>query len=118
MAVITVVATAQMGRMLAGRSDSIVTASAAAEDLCVIDRIGRGEGDRVVAVLTHVGGLYVRRILAGCIGAVVAGRATASDIDVVKIGWNPCGAVVTVIAIVATGNVVRVFAGRDNAVVA
>ncbi len=42
-----------------------------------------------MAVFTNIGRLYVRRVFAGCIGAVVAARTIASDVDVIEIGWNP-----------------------------
>jgi len=42
-----------------------------------------------MAVLTNIGRLHVRRILAGGIGAVVAARAITRDVHVIKIGRNP-----------------------------
>ena len=44
---------------------------------------------RVMAVFTNVGGLYVRRIFAGRIRAVVTTNTIARDVDVIEIGWCP-----------------------------
>lgn len=57
------------------------------------------------------------RILAGCISAVVAIHAVASDIHVIEVRRQPADRAMTVIAVIATGNMRRVFAGRSHAIV-
>ena len=117
-AVVAVVATGEMRRMLASRCDPIVTGAAAAQHLRVIDRVGRQPGNGVMAVFANGCRLYVRRVLAGCVRTVVAIRAAARDIQVIEVGWNPTRCCVTVVAVVAALNMIGVFAGRDISIVA
>ena len=58
------------------------------------------------------------RILADGIGTVVAARAIARDIDVIKVSRYPRHSDVAVVAGVAARDVCRVLAGRNVAVVA
>lgn len=71
-----------------------------------------------MAIFADIAGLYVRRRLAGCIRAVMAIDAIARDIDMVEVRWQPGHRRVTIVAVIATGNVGRVLAGRDVAVMA
>ena len=56
--------------------------------------------------------------LARGFGAVVALDTVSDDIHMVEIGRHPGHCCMTVIAIVAAGDMGRVFAGRDQAVMA
>lgn len=59
----------------------------------------------------------MRWILAGRICAVMAAYAVAGDIDVVEIRRQPADGAVTIVAGIAAGNVCRVLANCDDAVV-
>lgn len=118
MAVIAIITTGEMSGMLAGRSNAIVTGSATAEHLCVIHRVRWQPRHRVMAVFANIRRLNVCWILAGRIRSVVTAGTVATDVDVVEIGRNPARSCVTVVAIITTDNVVGIFAGSDNAVVA
>jgi len=71
-----------------------------------------------VAVLADIAGLNMGLALAGCLDTVVAAEAVATDVYVIKIGGQPGRGRVAVIAGIAAGDVVRVFAGCGEAVVA
>lgn len=64
MAVVAIIATIYMGRVLADRNDSIVTRTASADNLSVVDGQYRLKGDRAMAIPADVGRLYVNRALA------------------------------------------------------
>lgn len=84
MTVVTVIPTANVRRRLTRRDRAIVAVTAASDYLRVIDRIHGHEQVRVVAVLAHVGRLYVRRALADRICAVMAVDAVVGDVRVVE----------------------------------
>ena len=117
-AIIAVVTTREMSGMLSGGSDAIVTRPTAAEHLCMVHQVGWRKGHRVMAVLANIGGLHVRRVLAGRIGAVMAAGTVAADVDVIKVCGHPAIAGMTIVTGVAARNVGRVFARCDIAVVA
>ena len=64
MAVITIIAAAYMGRVLAGRNNTIVARATGADDLGMVNRYGRLESDRIVAVFADTGRLHVNWALA------------------------------------------------------
>jgi len=72
----------------------------------------------VVAILANVRSLNVRQILANGIHAVMAINTISSDVQVIEIGRQPAHSAVTVIAVVATGYMRRVFAERSHAIMA
>lgn len=84
----------------------------------MVDRIGRQPRDRVMAIFTNACRLDVRRVLAGCVRAVMAARTVTRDVDVIKVGGYPAGRRVAVIAVVAAADVVGVLTGGDDTVVA
>lgn len=65
-----------------------------------------------MAVLADVAGLYVCRGLARGLGSVVAAEAIARDIDVIEVRGHPTGCRMAVIAVVATGDMRGILAGR------
>jgi len=71
MTVITIVTARDMRWMLACRCGAVVARAASAQDLRMVDGIGRRKYVRVVTILTNVACLYVRRTLADGINAVV-----------------------------------------------
>jgi len=118
MAIIAAIAARQKRHGLAGCIHAVVAGTAAAKYLCMINGIGRNELHRVMAVLTHISGLHVAAAFAGCVGTVMAGNAIARDVVVIEVCRHPARRKMAVGAIVAAGNVVWRFAGRDTAVVA
>ena len=90
--------------------------AACTDYLSMIDHRCRGPGINAVAIFTDRRCLNVRRVLAGCVNTVVAARAIAGDINVIKICWRPGHSCVAIIAIVATGEMVEILAGCRDAV--
>lgn len=73
---------------------------------------------RAVAVLANIRCLYVHRTLASRVRAIVTTHAVVHDIDMVEVRGHPGHGRMAVIAIVAAGNMRRVFANGRNAIVA
>ena len=71
-----------------------------------------------VAVFADIRCLRVSWIFADCIRTVMTAEAVARDIDVVEIRRQPGDRAVTIVAIVAAGNMCRVLAGGGNAIMA
>ena len=118
MAIVTVVAAVHMRRVLAGGRNTVVTGTACADDLCVIDgKCGSKDIGRM-AVLTDIGRLDMRQVLTFGFGAIVAIEAAARDVDVVEVRGQPANRRVTVITIIAAGYVCRVLANCRDAVMA
>jgi hypothetical protein len=118
MAIVTVVATGDMRRVFAGGGCTIVTSSASSQDLGMINIECRRPGVRVVAILANISREYVVGILSRGLNPVMATDTVSSDVDMVKVGWNPAGRRVTIVAGIAAGDMRRMFTSRDNAVVA
>ena len=117
-AVIAIVAAGKVGRVLAFGRVAIMAGEAGANDLRVIDHVGRRKRYDVVAILTSIGGIDMRWILARRIGAVMAADAVVSDIGVIKVGRDPPAGCMAVVAVIATGNVGRVLAFGNIAIMA
>ena len=75
-----------MGRALAGCLSAVMAGATTAQNLGVIDGHRRRKDVGGVAVLTDVRCLHVGRILANCVGTVVATDAVTSDVHVIEIG--------------------------------
>ncbi len=71
-----------------------------------------------MAVFAGIGCIDVSGILARYCLTVMTTRAIAGDGGVIKVGWRPAIGGMTVIAVIAAGNMSRVFAGRNRVVVA
>lgn len=89
MAVIAGITARDMRWVFAGCDDAIMAAVAGADNLRVINGEDRRKDIGVVAVLANVAGLDVRQILANGIDTVMAVNTLTSDIQVVKVGWQP-----------------------------
>jgi len=107
-----------VGRVLAGGNDAVVTGAATPNYLCVIDAACRRPYRRTVAVFANIGRQNVCRVLTSGLRAVMAADAIAKDVHMSKICRQPRHRSVAVIAGSAACYVSRVFAGRSNAVVA
>ena len=73
----------------------------------MVNREHGREDIRGVAVFTNVGRLYVRRVFARGVRAVMTAKAVARNIHVIEICRQPGNRTVTVIAVVAAGNMIR-----------
>ena len=89
MAVIAGITARDMCWVFARCDDAIMAAVAGADNLRVINGEDRRKDIGVVAVLANVAGLDVRQILANGIDTVMAVNTLTSDIQVVKVGWQP-----------------------------
>ena len=70
-----------------------------------------------MAILAYVRCQNMRCTLTGCLNAVMAADAVASNIQVIEVRRKPAGCCMTVIALFATRYVCCVLTGRDNAIV-
>lgn len=116
MAVVAGNATGNVIGVFAGCGQSIMAGPAGANHLCVIDQVDRSEGVDAVAILADGRCLNMRRILASRVDAVVAAGAITGDVDVVKIRWQPAHGRVAIVTVIATREMVEVFAGCCDAV--
>lgn len=114
----TVLLGVEVTLILAGRRNAVVARSARAQDLRMVDPDNGRPPYRAVAVLTDIGCLGMGCVLTRCIRAVVATEAIAGDIHVIEVGRYPADCRMAVVAIVAAGDMCRVFAGGNRAVVA
>ena len=118
MAIIAGVAARNVGWVLACCDVAIVTGVASTDYLGMVDDEYWRPKIHTMAIFANVGCFNMRRVLAGRIGAIVATRAVAKNIDVVKIRRQPGHGRVAVVASVAAGEVCSVFSGGGNAVMA
>jgi hypothetical protein len=88
-AVIAVNATRDMRWVFAGCYCAVMTGAAGANDLGVVDEVGRYPDVRGMAVFAHIGRLDVRQVFARSIGAVMAAGAVARNVHVVEICRKP-----------------------------
>ena len=107
-----------MGRVLTGRGDAVMTRTAGAQDVRVIDCEHRRKDISVVAVFTAVTCLDVCRVLAGRIHTVVAVNAISSDVQMIEIGGQPPRRGMAIVTRIWARQMIQVFARRDNAVMA
>lgn len=102
----------------AGRYRAIVTGRTRSEHLRVIHHRRRCKHSSVMAVLANIRRLYMGRILAGCLGAVVTAEAAIDDVDMIEVRWQPRDCRMTVVAVVASRDMRWILARCDGAVVA
>jgi len=114
--VIAIVAACDVGRVLAGCGGAVMAGVTGPQHLGVIDSHHGGPEIRGVAILADIRRLNVRSILTGRVRAVMTARTVAGDAQVVEVRRQPGDGAVTVIAIVAAGNVSLVFAACGGAV--
>jgi len=117
-AVIAVIAAGKVGRVLAFGDVAIMAGEAGANNLGVIDHVGRRKGHVVVAVLADIGRIDMRWILARCIGAVMAADAVVGEIGVIEVGRDPPVGCMAVVAVITAGDMGRVLAFGDVAIMA
>ena len=116
--VVTGVAAVYVRRVFAGCNEAVMTGATGAQNVRVIDGKDRRKHIRVMAILADIAGLDMRRSLAGGVGAVVAVDAVARNIYMVEVRRQPAKRRMTVVAGVAAGDVIQVFPGRRETVMA
>ena len=116
MTVVATVVAGDMCRVFARCCETVMTGAAATQHLCVVDRIDGSPSIAVVTILTDVARLHMRQVFAGSIEAVVAACAIARNIQVVERRRSPGDRGVAVVAGIAAGEVCRVFAGCNYAI--
>jgi len=116
-AIIAGVATGDMCGRLAGCDIAIVTGFAGTNYLGVIDDYRRRPNVHAMTIFTNRGCLNMCDVLASRIGTVMAVHTIAGDGRMVKIGWRPANGRVAVVAVIATGEVRRMFASRCDPIV-
>ena len=118
MTIVTLVARCDVRGIFPRCRETIVTGAAGAGHLRVIDRIDRRPYVTVMAVLAHIARENMIRVLACCVGAVMATNTVAGDVDVIEVRRHPAACRMAVVAVVTAVEVSRVFARCRDAVVA
>lgn len=108
----------EVALVLTGRGNAVMAGGAGADYLSMIDRYGWSKRRSAVTVFAHICRQDMLRPLTGRVDPVMAANAIIQDIDVIEIGRRPRNRRMTVIAIVAAGDMGWVFAFRDDSVVA
>lgn len=114
----TVIATRYMGRILADRCRTVVTAEAGTEHIGMIHAKHRRPGRIAMAILAHIAGLDVVVALTRRRDTVVTVGAVASNGGVIEGRRHPGCGVVAGFAAIVTLDVGGVLTGRDGAIVA
>lgn len=108
----------EVPRVLAGCRCAIVAGRTGSEDLVVVHGRRRHPEVGAVAVLADIGRLQMRRAFAGGVGAVMTAEAIVDDVHMVKIRGQPGDRRMTIVTVIAAGDMPGVFAGRSDAVMA
>lgn len=118
MAVVAVVAAVDVILIFPGCLHAVMARAAGAQDLRVVNGKYGGKHIGRMAVFTNVARLNVRRSLARRVSTVVAAEAVARDVDMVEVRGQPANRRMTVVAVVAAGDVIQVFPGGREAIMA
>jgi len=116
--VVASVAAGDVGWILAGRGKTIMAGATSTRNLRMVDSVCRRKRVGVVTIFADGRSRNVRCVLASSISAIVAVAAISDDIDVIEIGRYPTGRRMAVVAVIATVQVSRVFAGCRDAIMA
>ena len=116
-AVITVVATGKVRRVLAFCRHAIVAGETGANHLRMVDHVGRRKRRNVMTIFADVCGVDVSRVLANGIGAVMAAETIAGDAGMVEIGWRPGDSCVAIVTGITAGDVRCMLTCRGSSVV-
>ena len=118
MAIVTGIGAGHMGRVFAGSGYTIVAGPAGANNLCMVDHIDWSEGDDAMTIFANCCGLYMGRVLADRIGAVMAAHTIAGDVHVIEVCRGPGDGRMAVVAGVAARDMGWRFTRRNITVVA
>ena len=112
MAVDAQISRTDVRQVLADGIGAIVATDALTRDVGVVE-VGRSPRRSRMAIVAGVAARKMRRVLAGCNNAIVAGEAGPDDLRMVHcIGRHPGNAAVAIFANVTRIDVRRVLAGR------
>ncbi len=117
MAIVAVNTAGNVCRVLTDRYHAVMTGPTGTQYLRVVNGERRCPDVRVVAVLANIRRRNMCIALANSFDAIVTTDARTRDADVVEIGRQPAGGCMTVVTIVAAGDVRRVFASCRHAIV-
>ena len=118
MAVITLVPAGDMVWALAGRNSAVMTGKATSKHLGMINSGCRYPCGCPVTVFTDIRALDVSGMLARRCRTIMATHTISSHTAVIEPGRTPVIRGMTVVALVATGDMVWALAGRNGAIVA
>ena len=118
MAIIAIVATVYMRRVLADRDRTVVAGRADANDLCVINRNHRLEERRAMTVFADIACQNMILVFADCVRTVVAANAVGGVVCMIKRRRHPAVGCMAGVAVVTAGNMGRVLTESNRAVVA
>ncbi len=108
----------EVPRVLAGCRCAIVAGCTGAKYLVVVYGRRRHPEVGAVAVLADIGCLHMRRAFASGVGAVMTAEAIVHYIQMVEIRGQPGDRRMTIVTVIAAGDMRGVFAGRRDAVMA
>ena len=117
-AIVTVVATRDVRRVLALGGHTIMTGETGADDLQVINRICGIPDNVVVAVLAYIRRIDVGQVFARRFGSVVATFTGINNACVIEICGNPRRRCMAIVAVITARHVRCMLAGRRGPVVA
>lgn len=101
MAVVAVVATRDMGRVLAGRRGAVVARTAGTDDLGMVYGNDWLKDKRTVAVLADICGRHMDRTLADCRCTVMARDAIVDNARMVETCGQPRSGTVAIVTLIA-----------------
>ena len=110
-AIVAGIAARNVSRVFACCCVAVMTGSARAEYLCMVDRRRRHKRECAVAVFTDVAGRYVCQIFSdgGC--SIVATNAIIENVCMIKGGRNPPGGYMAVVALITGRDVTERLSG-------
>ena len=114
----TVLRRVEVPRVLAGRRCAIVAGRTGSKDLVVVYGHRRHPEVGAMAVLADIGCLHMRRAFASGVGAVMTAEAIVHYIHMVKIRGQPGDRRMTIVTVIAAGDMRGVFTGRGDAIMA
>ena len=118
MTIVTGIAAGEVGRVFAGCNDAVVTRITGAYYVRVIDREHRRKDIRIVAVFANIACLDMCQVLASRFHAIVAVDTISGDVQVIEIRWQPPSRGMAVVTRIPARQMIHVFAGRGNAIMA
>jgi len=102
--------------MFADRGGAVVAGTACTNDLYVVNSKSGCPNVGVVTILANFCCQNVRGVLTGRFDTVMTAGAVTGNPNVVEVRWQPAGCRMTVVALIAAGNVGRVLSSCCNTV--
>ena len=118
MTVVAGIAAGDMRRVLADRNDAVMAGGTGSQYLRVINSHHGREQIGGMAVFADIRCLNVVRVLTDRLRAVVTTDTVARDIQVIEVRRQPANRAVTIVTGIAAGDMRRVLANGNGAIVA